>query len=88
MLQSIYNIEISWSFFATSHGKGAVDGIGATVKRSVWTQINILKNIKIIYKDKETVNDSRNQLTEKWKHTPNIPKLQTQHHHTSSSNIE
>ena len=25
-----------WNFFATSHGKGAVDGIGGTVKRSVW----------------------------------------------------
>lgn len=27
--------EITWSFFATSHGKGAVDGVGANVKRKV-----------------------------------------------------
>ena len=27
---------IIWNFFATSHGKGAVDGSGGTVKRSVW----------------------------------------------------
>lgn len=39
MLQTIYNAKITWSFFATSHGKGAVDGIGATVKRCVWAQI-------------------------------------------------
>lgn len=27
---------LEWNFFATSHGKGAVDGIGAIVKRKVW----------------------------------------------------
>ena len=27
---------IIWNFFATSHGKGAVDGLGGTVKHSVW----------------------------------------------------
>ena len=27
---------IIWNFFATSHGKGAVDGLGGTVKCSVW----------------------------------------------------
>ena len=27
---------LAWHFFATSHGKGAVDGIGGTVKRNVW----------------------------------------------------
>ena len=29
-------IRVKWNFFATSHGKGVVDGIGGTVKRSVW----------------------------------------------------
>ena len=29
---SVYNLK----FFATSHGKGAVDGIGGTAKRTVW----------------------------------------------------
>lgn len=28
-----------WNFFATSHGKGAVDGIGAVVKRKVWQAV-------------------------------------------------
>lgn len=28
--------ELHWHFFATSHGKGAVDAIGGTVKREVW----------------------------------------------------
>ncbi len=30
---------LKWNFFATSHGKGAVDGLGGTVKRSVWRQM-------------------------------------------------
>ena len=30
-----YSMTLIWNFFATSHGKGAVDGIGGTVKRSV-----------------------------------------------------
>lgn len=38
-LELKFNMNITWSFFATSHGKGAVDGIGATVKRIVWTEI-------------------------------------------------
>jgi hypothetical protein len=29
------NIHLQWNYFATSHGKGAVDGVGATIKRSV-----------------------------------------------------
>lgn len=31
--------EFTWNFFATSHGKGAVDGIGGCVKRLVWTRV-------------------------------------------------
>ncbi|RXN14647.1 Sentrin-specific protease 2 [Labeo rohita] len=30
-------LRVQWHFFATSHGKGAVDGVGATVKRAVNT---------------------------------------------------
>ena len=28
-------VHVNWHFFATSHGKGAVDGVGGTVKRTV-----------------------------------------------------
>lgn len=42
-----------WNFFATSHGKGAVDGIGAVVKRKVWeivrTQSIVLSNAYEFY---------------------------------------
>lgn len=34
-----HDVKLSWNFFATSHGKGVVDGIGGTVKRSVWRQV-------------------------------------------------
>lgn len=34
---------ISWHYFATSHGKGAVDGVGGTVKRTVWSAVSTRK---------------------------------------------
>lgn len=34
-----FGVNMKWSFFASGHGKGAVDGIGATIKRSLWTAI-------------------------------------------------
>ena len=34
-----HDVTIRWNFFATSHGKGVVDGIGGTVKRAVWRHI-------------------------------------------------
>ncbi|CAB3984000.1 Hypothetical predicted protein [Paramuricea clavata] len=37
--RELYHLEsLTWHFFATSHGKGAVDGIGGTVKRNVWME--------------------------------------------------
>lgn len=34
-----YNINATWNFFATSHGKGTVDGIGGHVKRMVFSSM-------------------------------------------------
>ena len=34
-----FDVKIIWNFFATSHGKAVVDGLGGTVKRSVWRHI-------------------------------------------------
>ena len=31
-----FSMKLIWKVIATSHGKGAVDGIGGTVKRAVW----------------------------------------------------
>ncbi|KAJ4436434.1 hypothetical protein ANN_19067 [Periplaneta americana] len=42
---------LTWTFFATSHGKGAVDGIGAVVKRKVW---NLVRARKVTVRDAET----------------------------------
>lgn len=36
---------LEWNFFAASHGKGAVDGIGGSVKRSVWITVKSRKAI-------------------------------------------
>ncbi|KAJ8879778.1 hypothetical protein PR048_020386 [Dryococelus australis] len=32
---------LKWLFFATSHGKGAVDGIGGLVKRFMWNDVKL-----------------------------------------------
>lgn len=34
-----HKLNIVWHFFATSHGKGPVDGIGIAVKRYVWNKV-------------------------------------------------
>jgi len=31
-----HNIELIWNFFSSGHGRGAVDGVGGTLKRLVW----------------------------------------------------
>lgn len=38
-LQEKHQLHITWNFFATSHGKGPVDGIGGSVKRQVWNAV-------------------------------------------------
>ena len=32
-------IKVNWHLFGTSHGKGMIDGIGGTVKRTVWCAV-------------------------------------------------
>jgi hypothetical protein len=39
-LQEKHKINIIWNYFATSHGKGPVDGIGGSVKRQVWMDVS------------------------------------------------
>lgn len=34
-----FGINCDWSTFAASHGKGAVDGVGGSVKVTVWRAI-------------------------------------------------
>lgn len=38
-----FGINGEWSFFASSHGKGAVDGVGGIVKRTVWNAVRTRK---------------------------------------------
>ncbi|CAF2013388.1 unnamed protein product [Rotaria magnacalcarata] len=35
-LSNDHNVNLIWNFFSTGHGRGAVDGVGGTVKRLVW----------------------------------------------------
>ena len=34
-----FHCEVHWHFFTASHGKGIIDGLGGTVKRSLWRYI-------------------------------------------------
>ncbi|CAF2572879.1 unnamed protein product [Rotaria sp. Silwood2] len=34
-----FGIELTWNYFATSYGKGVVDGLGGTIKRLVYRAI-------------------------------------------------
>lgn len=43
-LESKHDVKIKWSFFATSHGKGPVDGIGGAAKRFVWDAVRLRKH--------------------------------------------
>ena len=40
-------LSLRWHYFATSHGKGAVDGVGGTVKRCVWSAAATRKISKV-----------------------------------------
>ncbi|GBM85045.1 hypothetical protein AVEN_248973-1 [Araneus ventricosus] len=45
-LQGVLNPRsLEWHFFATSHGKEAVDGIGGQIKRLAWMQVLSEKSI-------------------------------------------
>lgn len=35
----VFGIDLSWDFFQSGHGKGAVDGIGGSAKRAVYQRI-------------------------------------------------
>lgn len=34
-----FGVSMQWNFFASGHGKGAVDGVGGSIKRSVWREV-------------------------------------------------
>ena len=40
---------IRWNFFATSHGKGAVDGVGGVLMRRAWNKVKarqvVIRNV-------------------------------------------
>lgn len=39
ILEKKHGKKIIWNYFATSHGKGPVDGIGGSIKRQVWEAV-------------------------------------------------
>jgi len=53
-MEEDYGVTGTWAFFASSHGKGSVDAVGGTVKRSVWRMVKsrreIVKDAATFYK--------------------------------------
>ena len=43
MLSAKHNVKLSWNFSATSHGKGPIDGVGATLKRQAMEKVQTRK---------------------------------------------
>ena len=74
-LETRHSVGISWNFFATSHGKGPVDGIGGSVKRYVWgkvkSRVHMVCDSKSFTKASEgmqhvtTVNITKEEIEEK-----------------------
>lgn len=95
LMEQDYGLKVSWHFFATSHGKGVVDGIGGTLKRAVWREsmaglvissaeefANVAKKspkIKIIYVSKEEVNKHQERLDNRWSDTRGLPNTHSTH---------
>lgn len=45
LLREKHNLKsLEWNFSVTSHGKGAIDGVGGSLKRSVWRQVKARKS--------------------------------------------
>jgi len=55
-----HGIQLQWNFFATSHGKGTVDGIGGTVKRSVWRHVKARRSSAFNAKEYAAIAKQRN----------------------------
>ena len=53
MVQLLYTFHknlgarILWHYFANPHGKGVVDGVGGTVKRTVWNAVSTRKVLSV-----------------------------------------
>ncbi|GBO23484.1 hypothetical protein AVEN_155726-1 [Araneus ventricosus] len=47
VLEEKYSINIIWNYFATSHGKGSVGGIGGSLKRQVFNQVKKRKCVVV-----------------------------------------
>ena len=61
-LARLLNIEIIWKFFATSHGKGVVDGIGGKTKSIVRQQVLSQKKGIIVQNAKDFVSVASKNL--------------------------
>ncbi|GBO41443.1 hypothetical protein AVEN_142371-1 [Araneus ventricosus] len=95
-MEEQYNVKVSWSFFATSHGKGVVEGIGGMVKRLVWSNnlagklitakdfVEIANqnssSIIVVYSPSEDINQFNEHLTERWENIYPLPETQSTHY--------
>lgn len=74
VLENALKIKIFWNFFATSHGKGCVDGIGAVVKNRVKRIVKTRQQIVNCSSDFARAFNSENSVVEVMHMTDNETK--------------
>jgi hypothetical protein len=74
-------INLSWHFFATSHGKGVVDGIGGIAKREDFIKLAQKKTKKIILIQimRSDIDSSKTKLENLFKTAKAIPETLKMH---------
>lgn len=97
-----YKINILWHFFATAHGKGAVDGIGAVVKSEAWNLIKskeckilnardlvdaLTCKVTLFHVEKASVEQCKSFLDEFWTDMATIQNIQHYHSFTYEENV-
>ena len=60
--QTDYGVSADWSYYETSHGKGAVDGVGGTIKQQVLLAVY---RGQAVVNSAQTFADTAKRLTEK-----------------------
>ena len=76
-------IEPSWHFFATSHGKGAVDRVGGEVKRRATEFVKVVEKkvhqIRVKHIPNEVIENIKGKFDKRWLHITAVPGTQKMH---------
>ncbi|CAF4199780.1 unnamed protein product, partial [Rotaria sordida] len=76
-LSNDHRLNFIWNFFSSGHGRGAVDGVGGSVKSNAndfaHYAIAVAKNITIIYVDVQDIKFQSSLLDQRWDQVRAVP---------------